>query len=248
MRLPDELRQFVGTGELIDRSGYSEAKTFETGEGWFIKCDKPGELVREYEMTRLFHGMGFGTEAVKYITLDMDYLVTRRAAGEVLTKSVGDPLHVCRVLAEALRTLHAQPTDASVPVSSRYARYMLSADGPSDGGFYDPSVYTGTYRLSSKEEAWEVMQSGRHLLKCDTFIHGDACLPNILQENGSFRSFIDVSMGGIGDRHIDLYWALWSLEYNLKTDAYNDAFLDMYGRDRFSPDMFRVIAAFEAFG
>ena len=85
-------------------------------------------------------------------------------------------------------------------------------------------------------------------LKCDTLIHGDACLPNIAQENGKFTSFIDVGMAGLGDRHIDLYWALWTLECNLKTDAYNDVFLDLYGRECVDEDMFRVIAAFEAFG
>ena len=104
------------------------------------------------------------------------------------------------------------------------------------------------YRLSSKEEAWAVMREGRHRLRCDTLIHGDPCLPNVMEEDGAFRAFIDVSMGGLGDRHIDLYWAIWSLQYNLGTDAYTDAFLDLYGRESVREDMFRVVAAFEAFG
>ena len=252
MILPPELLRFLGTEKAIDRSGHSPAKVFETGKGYFVKCDEPGELAREFQMTQLFYEMGFGPEAVLYTTLDRDYLVTRKVPGEDLTKDLHDPLHTCRLLAEALRMLHAQPAgrqrDGALPVSSRYERYMASADGPSGGGYYDPSVYTDRYRLSSKEEAWEIMQSGRKLLRCDTLIHGDACLPNVMAEGGAFRSFIDVAMGGIGDRHIDLYWAVWSLEYNLKTDAYTDVFLDLYGRGDFSEDMFRVIAAFEAFG
>ena len=93
-----------------------------------------------------------------------------------------------------------------------------------------------------------MMQDGKHLLRCDTLIHGDACLPNVMQEQGAFRSFIDVSMGCLGDRHIDLYWAIWSLEHNLHTDAYTGAFLNLYGREHVREDMFMVIAAFEAFG
>ena len=248
MKLPEELERFVGTGDLIDRSGHSPAKVYETPKGYFVKCDEPGELAREYRMTKLFHGWGAGAEPVRYLTLDRDYLVTRRVPGRDLTKDLSDPVLVCHVLVDALRTLHARPADGSIPVSGRYARYLASAAGPFDGGWYDPSVYMDEYRLSSRQEAWEIMQSGKHLLRCDTLIHGDACLPNVMEENGAFRAFLDVSMGGIGDKHIDLYWALGSLRYNLDTDAYTDVFLDRYGRENVREDMFRTVAAFEAFG
>ena len=57
-----------------------------------------------------------------------------------------------------------------------------------------------------------------------------------------------ISMAGVGDKHIDLYWAIWSLQYNLKTDQYTDYFLDQYGRENFDHDMLNVVAAFELFG
>ena len=247
MKLPEELRIYAGAEDVTDTSGHSSARVYETRPGFFIKCDEPGALAREYEMTKLFYRAGYGAEPVRYVTLDEDHLVTRKVPGRDLTKDLSDPVRICRILAGALRMLHAQPVQG-VPVSVRFARYMAAADGPSDGGCYDPSVYMGPYRLSSREEAWEVMQSGRHLLRCDTLIHGDACLPNVMEENGAFRSFVDLSLAGAGDRHIDLYWALWSLEYNLKTDAFADVFLDFYGRENVSPETLRVIAAFEAFG
>lgn len=102
--------------------------------------------------------------------------------------------------------------------------------------------------ISSKEEAWAIMQENKHRLKCDTLIHGDFCLPNIMVKDGRFSCFIDLAMAGLGDKHIDLYWALWSLQYNLGTEKYTDYFLDLYGRENFEYDMLRVIAAFEAFG
>ena len=86
------------------------------------------------------------------------------------------------------------------------------------------------------------------MLEADCLIHGDACLPNILQQAGHFSAFIDLAMAGAGDRHIDLYWALWSLGYNLKTEAYGDLFLDLYGREKVSEEKLKVVAAFELFG
>ena len=67
-------------------------------------------------------------------------------------------------------------------------------------------------------------------------------------QDGEFSSLIDLGAAGIGDKHMDIYWALWSLQYNLKTEYYTDYFLDLYGRDNFEPEMLRVIAAFECFG
>ena len=55
-------------------------------------------------------------------------------------------------------------------------------------------------------------------------------------------------MCGLWDKHIDIYWAIKSLQINLKTEDYTDLFLDMYGRDNINEDMLRVIAAYELFG
>ena len=85
----------------------------------------------------------------------------------------------------------------------------------------------------------------RGKLNCDTLIHGDFCLPNVMLKNWEFRSFIDVGLAGAGDRHIDLFWALWSLEYNLKTDKYYDYFLERYGRERVNLEVLRLVEAVE---
>ncbi len=82
-------------------------------------------------------------------------------------------------------------------------------------------------------------------LKQDTFIHGDFCLPNIMLDDWRFSSFIDVGLAGAGDRHIDIYWVLWSLNFNLKTDKYTDLFLDLYGRDKVDMDILKLVAETE---
>ena len=76
-----ELKQFVGAGHVIDRSGHSAAKVFETQNGYYIKCEAPGALALEYQMTKIFYQLGFGPEAVQYITLDRDYMVTCNMPG-----------------------------------------------------------------------------------------------------------------------------------------------------------------------
>ena len=77
---------------------------------------------------------------------------------------------------------------------------------------------------------------------------GDACLPNfILKDASTFSCFIDLGLAGLSDRHIDLYWATWSLTYNLSDPKYAELFIDYYGRKDVDIDKLRLIAAFEAF-
>ena len=67
-------------------------------------------------------------------------------------------------------------------------------------------------------------------------------------DNWEFSGFIDVGNGGIGDRHIDLFWGAWTLWFNLKTNEYTDRFLDAYGRDKIDMDKLKIVAAAEVFG
>ncbi len=83
-------------------------------------------------------------------------------------------------------------------------------------------------------------------LKQDTFIHGDFCLPNIILDDWKFNSFIDLGLAGVGDRHIDIYWVLWSLNFNLKTDKYADYFLNLYGKENYDNDILKIVAEVEA--
>ena len=103
-------------------------------------------------------------------------------------------------------------------------------------------------RFELTEEAMAVIKKYGSALKNDTLIHGDYCLPNVMLDNWKFSAFIDVGNGGVGDRHIDLFWGVWTLWYNLKTNEYEDRFLDAYGRENFDRDMLRVVAAYEVFG
>lgn len=62
-----------------------------------------------------------------------------------------------------------------------------------------------------------------------TVIHGDFCLPNILLHRNRVSGFVDLGQVTVGDPWADYAWCLWSLEYNLKTNAYNQLLLDNIG-------------------
>ncbi len=244
---PVELHEFLQSDNVYDSSCSSNAKTLYCDSGYYIKIDDSGELAVEAKLDELFHRIGLGVEVIRYLSEDKDYLVTKSAVGEDLTHHLDNPQMLCDLLADSLRFLHSQPIE-NAPISSRLQRYLDSANGDFSGGYYDESVLMDRFKVDSKQEAWDIMQSNKSRLSASTMIHGDACLPNIICDNSNCCSFIDLSMAGVGDKHIDLYWAIWSLEYNLKTDQYTDYFLDRYGRENFDIDMLKVIAAFELFG
>ena len=67
-------------------------------------------------------------------------------------------------------------------------------------------------------------------------------------DNWKFTGFVDLDSGGVGDRHIDIFWGIWTLWFNLKTNKYNDRFMDAYGREKIEEDLLRTVAAAEVFG
>ena len=64
----------------------------------------------------------------------------------------------------------------------------------------------------------------KRLLKNDVLIHGDYCLPNIILRDWKLGGFIDLGESGIGDRHYDLAWGLWTLNKNLQSQKFGQRF------------------------
>jgi len=219
--------------------------------GYFLKRSPGGTLKKEASMAAYFHEKSLGPPVLSYITDEgtgEDWLLTARLPGEdgIFPGHLSDPARLCDLLSESLTMLHSLPTDGC-PVPNRTAEYLRCAEEGYHTGRFDLS-YGWPSPFPSAEDAWRTLSEGRHLLGTDTLIHGDYCLPNILFRDGKLSGFIDVGNGGIGDRHVDLYWGVWTLIYNLKTNRYTDRFLDGYGRSRVSTDMLRIVSAAEVFG
>ena len=174
-----------------------------------------------------------------------DWLLTKRIAGEDATHSLylSDPRRLAVTSGEILRHLHSLD-GSDCPVTDRMITYFATVDENYRLGQYDGSY--GSFK--DADEAYAVTLSGRGALKSDTLLHGDYCLPNFLLDGWRFSGFIDLGGGGVGDRHVDLFWGAWTLNFNLKTDKYREIFFDAYGRELVDPEKLRIISAAECFG
>lgn len=234
---------------LYDSSCSRQATVFfiDKDGGFYLKRAPKGTLQKEAAMTRFFHEKGLAAEVLAYESLENDWLLTGRVPGEDCLDPMylADPKRLCDTTAELLRQLH-DLSPAGCPVD-RTADYIATARRNFEAKAYDASLFPDNWGYDSAESAFRVVEDNGRYLKTDTLLHGDYCLPNILLDNWKFSGFIDLDAGGLGDRHIDLFWGIWSLQFNLKTDAYRDRFLDAYGRDKVNEEMFPIISAFEVF-
>jgi kanamycin kinase len=250
-QFPQEFHSLLSAARVYDSSCSKEARVYfiDTGRGYFLKSAPAGSLQKEAAMDRFFHKKALGPQVFSYLTAHRDWLLTSRIPGEDCTHAqyTSDPKRLCDLTAQLLRQLHDTPI-GGCPIPNRTADYIATAEENFRTGHYDASLFPDNWGYASAEEAIAVVREFAPALKNDTLLHGDYCLPNILLDNWRFTGFIDLGAGGIGDRHIDLFWGVWSLFFNLKTNAWKDRFLDVYGRDRFDPEILKAIAAFEVFG
>lgn len=249
--IPEIFHSLLRGAQVYDSSCSKEARVLfiDREGGLFLKSAPKGTLAREAEMTAYFHQKRLGAQVLAYRSLERDWLLTTRVPGEDCTHAqyLSDPKRLCDLLGERLRTLHELPA-ADCPAPDRTKTYLHTVYENHRTGAYDHSAFPDSFGYASPEDAITVVRENAHRLKSDVLLHGDYCLPNVMLDDWRFSGFIDVGNGGIGDRHIDLFWGIWTLWFNLKTDRYANRFLDAYGRDLVDRSMLRVIAACETFG
>ena len=249
---PAELADYLKDTKIYDSSCSPEARVvyIDKGDGFFLKKAAEGALKTEARMTEYFHSLRLSAEVLYYGAHEgCDYLLTRRAPGEDCTdpQYLADPKKLCDTTATLLRQLHE--TEAKdCPVPDRIQTYTESVIRGLDDCAYEPDLFWGMWEFRSFEEAKRAAEEGMPLLKRDVLLHGDYCLPNVILDNWKFSGYIDLGNGGIGDRHIDVAWGIWTLNFNLGTTKYSDRFLDAYGRDRIESEMLRAVAAMEMIG
>lgn len=250
--LPEEIRALASGAKIYDSSCSPAARVYfiDRDGGYFLKQASEGTLKKEAEMTSYFHRLGLGAETLGYYSFaEGDLLLTRRVPGEDCTSRVylDDPKRLCDLLAESLRSLHERDT-AGCPIRDRMKDYIALATENYHTGRYDSYHFPDSFGYRSAEEAWSVFSEGCGALRSEVLIHGDYCLPNVMLDGWRLSGFIDLGCGGVGNRHVDLFWGCWSLEFNLGCDRYRERFLDAYGRDKIDTDILRIVAAAEVFG
>lgn len=249
---PEPIRSYLRGAKLYDCSFSENAKVIyiDKDKGYFLKTGIIADLDREYEMTRFFHGKGLAARVVKYIfDIGHDYLLTEKLPGKncLAAEYLEQPERLCDTLAEILAMLHSQDC-SGCPVPNHAERYLLRAEQNYLSGHFNTILLPDNLGCPTPDDAYEFIKSKGHLLRTDTLIHGDYCLPNVILDDWRFSGFVDLDCGGIGDRHVDIFWGTWSLFFNFKTDKYRRRFYDTYGRDRIDEERLRLIAAIEVFG
>jgi kanamycin kinase len=248
---PTELHPLLTGAKLYDSSCSEEAMVvfIDKDSGYFLKSAPNGALEREASMTRYFHSKGLAANVLVYISDEFDWMLTEKIQGSdgVAAEYLEQPERLCDVFAECLVMLHSADY-TGCPVMNHTELYLAKAEQNKCDGTYDKSQFPDSWGYASESEAWDVVENRGHLLKTDTLLHGDYCLPNIIFNNWKFNGFIDLGHGGVGDRHVDIFWATWTLYWNLKTHNYRERFIDAYGHDKIDEELLRVVAAVEVFG
>lgn len=248
---PTPFHDILKDARLYDSSCSPEAQVvyIEKDNGYFLKCAPRGMLKKEAVMGDFFHQKGLSPAVLSYLSEEKDWLLTERARGEDATHALylSDPRRLSATMGELLRALHELPY-ADCPVADHTTAYLSYAKERCAKGFFDGDLFGEHSHFKSAADAARLLEREGHILKRDTLLHGDYCLPNILFDDWRFSALIDLGNGGVGDRHIDLFWGAWTLNFNLGTDLYRDRFFDAYGRDLISKDALLVVEAAEASG
>ena len=237
---------------VFDSSCSPQARVYylEKDGGYFLKVAARGTLAREAAQARYFHTLGLGAAVLDYRTEQgRDWLLTARVAGEDCTHTtyLAHPARLCDLIATRLRALH-ELSLAGCPVQNHTEIYVKTIEENYQSGVFDPTFLPPVMGDMTADEAFAYFEAHKHLLETNTLLHGDYCLPNILLDNWQFSGFIDLGNGGVGDRHVDLFWGAWTLDFNLGTDRYRDRFFDAYGRDKIDLNKIDLIGVAEAFG
>ena len=248
---PVELQALLSGAKLYDSSCSPEARVIfiDKGDGYFLKKALKGKLEREAMMTRFFHIKGLTANVLEYLSDECDWLLTEKIYGNDCTeaKYLEQPERLCDTLAEQLSKLHSMDF-TGCPIPDHSERYLATAEYNKRNNIFNKDLFPDNWGYATADEAYQVVETRGHMLRTDTLLHGDYCLPNIILDDWCFSGFIDLGSGGVGDRHVDLFWAIWSLSFNLKTNRYRERFIDAYGRDIVDEDILRVVAAVEVFG
>lgn len=248
---PAEFHHLLHSAAVYDSSCSPEARVIfiDRDDGYYLKSAPRGTLEKEAAITRYFHQKGLAPAVLEYLSGERDFMLTARMPGEDCTHAdvLSRPEWLADMMGQQLRALHEMSTDGC-PVSDHTAHYLATVEQNYRTGNYDISRFPDSFGYASAEAAMLVVRQHAHRLKSDTLLHGDYCLPNIMVKDGLFSGFIDLGNGGVGDRHVDLFWGAWTLNFNLHTERYRDRFFDAYGRDKIELDMLDIVAACEVFG
>lgn len=236
LTLPPSWReQFLGHAIVPESDGCSGAAVLRvTPPGGaaptcFIKTEPAGPLAElPGEAARLRWLAQTGVPCAPVLataaTPGTDWLLLGAVPGTNLTNV--EPAHAVAAMADALRRLHALdprgcPFDHRADMRIRHALARLEAGLVDEDDFDDDNAGRSASELAALLEARKPAHEEL------VVTHGDACLPNVLAQDGVFTGFIDCGRLGVADRHQDLALAVRDIGGELG-EAWVEPFLARY--------------------
>lgn len=226
-QLPAAIQPYTINAVIYDSSCSETAQTLylEGDVRAYLKISP--KLERERIMTNWLHGYGLAPAVLAFATEGgRDYLLTEALDGEdgISEQHLAKPKQLAAVFGESLLHIHKLPRE-TCPLQKRMAEMLSEAEANAQQEHADLEIIPEGISAAGAK-----LNRLANLAQDEVVLHGDYCLPNIIMRDFQLQGFVDLGYAGVGDRHWDLFWGLWTLKYNLKTDAYSDIFLDAYSR------------------
>jgi aminoglycoside 3'-phosphotransferase-2 len=234
VRLRDALAGYEWRQDALGRSSAHVFRLEADGRApVYLKTepvDPLGELAGEVARLQWLASQGLACPEVIAHEKDdeREWLLMSALPGSDLVSAEGlQPLERVRLLADALRRLHA--TDiAACPFDHRLQNRIGEAKARLFAGRVDEDDFDEARLGRRAEDLFHELVETRPSTEVLVVTHGDACLPNFMADGAKFSGYIDCGRLGIADRHQDIALARGSIEHNFGEELVAE-FLKAYG-------------------
>ncbi|GIP33649.1 aminoglycoside 3'-phosphotransferase [Paenibacillus sp. J2TS4] len=254
--LPQAIRRYTEGSDVsaLKLKGRSSVYHIAGSDGAYcLKIAHARErLQREADMLRFLAEDGLAPESICFESdreREREYLLMEVVPGHDATDNryLANPAKLCETFAESLTRLHSLKT-AGCPTVNGLEDMVRRAEDNFRNGRCDRSLLRYLECADPAAAFDELTAIVRHVSwDKGVVIHGDYCLPNVMLQHWRLSGFIDVGYGGVGDPHYDLFWGMWSLQFNLEDVRWAHRFLEAYGRHLIDPDRQRLCGLISAF-
>ncbi|PKA72529.1 aminoglycoside 3'-phosphotransferase-2 [Pseudomonas baetica] len=250
MVLPEQRRKRFADA-LIEQQTIGESRadvlriTPEGSVPLFVKSEQVmiwGELPGEVQRLRWMASQDLPAPRVLETATEADrnWLLMTAIPGRDLASSAHlAPQQIVTLAANALRSLHAVAINRC-PFDHRLDQKIPLAREHVLAGLIDEQDFDDARIGCTAENVFQQILAERPDHEDLVVTHGDACLPNLLAENGQFSGFVDCGRLGVADRYQDLALATHSIGSNLGKQ-WVPMFFEVYGVE---PDQ-RLIAFYQ---